>query len=116
LGQGRTRAGWRLGGVLLAPVLAFGCAVMIVAMSDIGGTPTCDDPALDLSARGECFSGSALQKAITLVLGWSGGAIAGLAALAALGFVITGRRGRLAAQLATLAVFMAGLSILIGSL
>jgi hypothetical protein len=116
LGQGRTRAGWRLGGVLLAPVLAFGCAVMIVAMGDIGGTPTCDDPALDLGAQGECFSGSALQKAITLVLGWSGGAIAGLAALAALGFVITGRRGRLAAQLATLAVLMAALSILIGSL
>ena len=58
--------------MLLAPVLAFGCAVMIVAMSDIGGTPTCDDPALDLGAHGECFSGSALQKAITLGLGWSG--------------------------------------------
>jgi hypothetical protein len=102
--------------VLLAPVLAFGCAVMVVAMSDIGGMPTCDDPLLDLEAQGECFSGSALQKGITLVLGWSGGAIAGFAALAALAFVITGRHGRLAARLAIAAVLVAGLSILIGSL
>ena len=89
---------------------------MLVAMSDVGGTPTCDDVSLDLGTEGECFSGSALQKAFTLVLGWSGGAIAGLAALAALGFVITGRRGRLAGSLATLAVLLAGLSIVIGSL
>jgi hypothetical protein len=101
---------------VLAPLLAFGCAVMLVAMSDIGGTPTCDDVSLDLGAEGECFSGSSLQKAITLVFGWSGGAIAGLAALAALVFVITGRRGRLTRRLAALAVLLAGLSILIGNL
>jgi hypothetical protein len=102
--------------VVLAPVLAFGCAVMLVAMSDIGSTPTCQELSLDPPAQGECFSGSSLQKAITLGLGWSGGAISGLAALAALRFVITGRAGQLVIRLAALAVLLAGLSILIGSI
>ena len=107
MGQGRTRVAWRVVGVLLAPVLAFGCAVMFVAMSDIASTPTCDELEAANSA-GECFSGSSLQKAITLGLEGTSGAIAGLAALAALAFVITGRRGRLALQLAALAVSSAG--------
>jgi hypothetical protein len=97
-------------------VLAFGCAVMLVAMSDIGGTPTCQEmsaAAASASSDDDCFSISSLRKAITLGLGWSGGAIAGLAALAALGFAITGRRGRLALWLAGLAVLLGGISILI---
>ena len=114
MGQGRTRVAWRVVGVLLAPVLAFGCAVMLVAMSDIGGTPTCEELKAANSA-GECFSGSSLQKGITLGLGWPSGALAGVAALAALAFVITGRRGRLALQLAALALVLGGLSILIGT-
>ena len=99
-------------------MLAFGCAVMLVAMSDIGGTPTCQEMSsgsASASSDGECFSGSSFQKAITLGLGWPGGAIAGLAALAALGFAITGRRGRLALRLAGLAVVLGGLSILIAN-
>ena len=120
MGQGRAGVGyWRLAGIVLAPVLAFGCAVMLVAMSDIGGTPTCQEmssgSAIALS-DGDCFSGSSFQKAITLGLGWTGGAIAGLAALAALGFAITGRRGRLALRLAGLAVVLGGLSILIANI
>jgi hypothetical protein len=99
-------------------VLAFGCAVMLIAMSDIGGTPTCQEMSsgsAGASSDGECFSGSSFQKAITLGLGWAGGAIAGFAALAALGFAITGRRGRLALRLAGLAVVLGGLSILIAN-
>jgi hypothetical protein len=95
-------------------VLAFGCAVMLVAMSDIGDTPTCQELA-EAATTGECFSGSSLQKAITLGLGWPSGVMAGVAALVALAFVITGRRGRLALQLAAAAVVLGGLSILIGS-
>lgn len=116
MGQGRTRVAWRVVGVLLAPVLAFGCAVMFVAMSDIGSTPTCEELAKAANPSGECFSGSSLQKGITLGLGWPGGALSGVAALATLAFVITGRRGRLALQLAALAIVLGGLSILIGSL
>ena len=87
---------------------------MFVAMSDIASTPTCEELEAANSA-GECFSGSSLQKAITLGLEGTSGAIAGLAALAALSFVITGRRGRLALQLAVLAVVIGGLSILIAN-
>ncbi len=97
-------------------MLAFGCAVMVVAMSDIGGTPTCQEMSSGsarASSDGDCYSISSLQKTITLGLGWWGGATAGLAALAALGFAITGRRGRLALWLAGLAVVLGGLSILI---
>ena len=116
LGHGRTSVGWRVVGVVLAPVLAFGCAVMFVAMSDIGGTPTCQE-ALGSAATpsGECFNGSSLQKAITLGLGWPSGALAGVGALASLAFVITGRRGRLALQFAAVAIVLGGLSIGIGS-
>ena len=35
--------GWRALGVVLALALAFACAVMVIAMADIGDTPTCDD-------------------------------------------------------------------------
>jgi hypothetical protein len=115
LGEGGTGIAWRVVGVLLAPVLAFGCAVMFVAMSDIDGTPTCEELQAANSA-GECYSGSSLQKGITLGLGWPSGALAGVAALAALAFVMTGRRGRLALWLAALAIVLGGLSILIASI
>ena len=115
MGQGRTRVAWRVVGVLLAPVLAFGCAVMLVAMSDIGSTPTCEELASAADPSGECFSGSSLQKGIALGQPRPSGALAGVAALAALAFVITGRRGRLALQLGALAIVLGGLSILIAS-
>jgi hypothetical protein len=88
---------------------------MLVAMSDIGGTPTCEELEA-ANGVGECFSGSSLQKSITLGLGWPSGALAGVAALAALTFVITGRRARVALQFAVVAIVLGGLSILIGSI
>ena len=47
--------------------------------------------------RRECFDGSSTKKTISLILGWPSGVLAGLAALLALYFAATGRRGRLAA-------------------
>jgi MFS family permease len=76
-------------GALLAVALGFGCAVMVAAMSDIGGTPTCHDVSIgtaDMPSGGECFSGSSLQRTIALGLGWPSGVIAGLAGLVALAF------------------------------
>jgi hypothetical protein len=96
-------------------MLAFGCAVMIVAMGDISDTPTCQDLADATFAAGECFNGSSLQKAVTLGLGWTSGVMAGVAALIALIFVVTGRYSRLTLQLAALAVLLGGVSILTGS-
>jgi hypothetical protein len=116
--QGRAGVGWRLLGVPLALALGFGCAVMAAAMSDIGGTPTCHDVSIGNAAipsGGECFSGSSIQKAITLGLGWPSSAVAGVAGLVALAFAITGRRGRLALLLAGLGVLLGCLSVLLGS-
>jgi hypothetical protein len=111
--------GWRVLGVWLGLALGFGCAVMIAAISDIGSTPTCHEVAVGKASvpfDGECFSGSSLQKAITVGLGWPSAAIGGVAGLVALAFAITGRRGPLALLLAAVAIVLGGLSVLIGSL
>jgi hypothetical protein len=110
--------GWRALGVLLALALAFACAVMAVAMAEIGGTPTCDDilsGEAALPSDGECFDGSSTQKTISLILGWPSAVLAGIAALIALYFAATGRYGRTVLQLTGAAVVLGGLSILIGS-
>jgi hypothetical protein len=109
---------WRALAVFLFLALAFGCAVMIIAMADIAGTPTCHDIVTGkaaIPADGQCFSASSFQKTVSLVLGFAGGGIAGLASLLALAFVITGRRGRLTLLVTAVAVVLAGLGILIGS-
>jgi hypothetical protein len=119
--EDRASGGRRALGVVLALALAFACAVMVVAMIDVGDTPRCDDPAAiaaelesgDLEV--ECFEGSATQKTISLILGWPSAVLAGLAALVALYFVATGRQGRLVVVLTGAAIVLGGLSILIGS-
>ena len=118
--EDKAGGGWRALGVLLALALAFACAVMVIAMVDIGGTPRCDDPAgiAEALAEGEneCFDGSSTQKVLTLVLGWPSGILAGIAALVALYFAATGRRGRLLLQLTAAAIALGVLSIVIGSI
>jgi hypothetical protein len=118
--EDKAGGGWRALGVLLALALAFACAVMVIAMVDIGGTPRCDDPAgiAEALAEGEneCFDGSSTQKVLTLVLGWPSGILAGIAALLALYFAATGRRGRLLLQLTAAAIALGVLSIVIGSI
>jgi hypothetical protein len=119
----RASGGWRLLGVLLALALAFACAVMVIAMLDIGDTPRCDDPAALEEERAEtgdlvieCFEGSQAQKVISLVLGWPGAILAGIAALVALFFAATGRQGQWLLRLTGAAIVLGGLSILIGSI
>jgi hypothetical protein len=110
--------GWRFLGLVLALALAFACAVLVIAMADIGDTPTCEDVLSGEVAPpsdNECFDGSSGQKTASLVLGWPSGILAGIAALVALYFVFTGRRGRLLLQLTGAAVVLGALSIGIGS-
>ncbi len=118
--KGTAGGGWRALGVLLALALAFACAVMVIAMIDIGETPRCDDPAgiAEALAEGEneCFDGSSAQKVATLVLGWPSGILAGIAALVALFFAATGRKARLMLQLTAAAIVLGVLSIVIGSI
>ena len=49
------------------------------------------------------------------MLGWPSGVLAGIAALVALYFAATGRRGRLLLQLTGAAIVLGAVSILIGS-
>ncbi|MGH2953493.1 MAG: hypothetical protein ACRDK9_05655 [Solirubrobacterales bacterium] len=110
--------GWRALAVVLALALAFACAVMVIAMLDIGDTPTCDDVLsgeAPLPDDGECFEGSSEQKGASLVLGWPSGVLAGIAALLAVYFAASGRMGRLLVQLTAVAIVLGGVSILVGS-
>ena len=115
----KATGGWRALGVLLALALAFACAVLVIAMADIGDTPTCDDVLsgeAPVPSDNECFDGSNGQKTASLVLGWPSGVLAGIAALFALYFVATGRRGRTLLQLVGVAIVLGALSIGIGSI
>jgi hypothetical protein len=117
--NGKASGGWRALAIILALALAFACAVMVIAMSDISSTPTCDDVRAGIEPpndQGECFDGSSGQKTISLVLGWPSGILAGIAGLVALFFAATGRNGRLLLQLTGAAIALGALSILIGSL
>src|SRR5688572_4390360 len=95
--EDRAGGSWRVLGLVLALALASASAVMVAAMLDIGSTPTCEDVlsgAEPLPADDECFDGSSSQKVVSLVLGWPSGVLAGIAALLALSFAFSGRRGR----------------------
>ena len=114
--DGKAGGGWRALSVILFLALAFACAVMVIAMADIADTPIQEDcvppPAGDCT---EYFDGSSAQKVATLVLGFPSGVLAGIAALVAIYFAATGRRGRLLLQLTGAAIILGAASILIGS-
>ena len=109
--------------LLIALVLAFGAAVMILVAIDIGDTATCDDFFEDVASGqvvpeldDECFDGSSAQKAVSVVLAWASGIVGALAVLVALMFAFTGNRGPLLVRLAGAAVVLGVLSIVIGSI
>ncbi|MQA73989.1 MAG: hypothetical protein GEU88_06555 [Solirubrobacterales bacterium] len=115
--EDRAGGGWRALAVVLALALAFACAVLVIAMADIGETATCDDPqGIIESGKNECFDGSSGQKTASLILGWPSGVLAGIAALIALYFAATGRRGQTVLQVTGAAIVLGALSILIGSI
>lgn len=108
---------WRALAVILAIVLLVGSFIIIAAMVDIAGTPTCHDVELGLAAPSDnsCFDGSSFQKTIALIFGFAGGGVGVIAMISAIAFTFTGRRSRLVAVLAVAAVVLAGISILVGS-
>lgn len=109
---------WRALAVILFVVLLVGAFIVIAAMVDISSTPTCHDVELHLAAPkdGSCFDGTSLQKTVSVILGFAGGALSAIAAILALAFAMTGRRGRLVAILAIAAIVLSGISILVGSI
>ena len=117
--EGRAGGGWRVLALVLALALAFACAVMVIAMSDIGETPTCEEirsGEAPIPADRECFDGSSGQKTASLALGWPSAVVAGLAALIALYFTLTGRAGSLVLRVTGVAIVLGALSILVGSI
>ena len=114
----KASGGLRALGVIGFLVLAFASAVLITAIVQIGHTPTCADVNAGNAQpyQGHCFDGSSTKKTITQVLVWPGGVLAGVAALLALAFAITGRNGRRLVWVLALAIVLSGLGLLIGSI
>ena len=87
----------RVGAVILALILAFVTAVMVIAMLDINDTATCADVRAGIAMPNEdleCYDGSESNRTISVILGLAGAAFAGLATLLALAFAIRGYGGR----------------------
>jgi hypothetical protein len=108
--------GMRALAVVLALVLAFGAAVMIIAGADISDTPIAADCIANpevIPDDGECFDGSDSNQTIVTILLYASGAFAAVAALLALAFAVTGIRGRLAIQVALVAVVVGAIALII---
>ncbi len=107
---------WRALAVVLAIALLFAGAVMVAVGIDIAGTPiglaACQaDPECD-----EYFDGSSAERGIQVVLLCLSGALAGIAAIVALMFAVTGRRGALLLRLTGAAIAVGVIAILFGSI
>jgi hypothetical protein len=109
---------WRALAVVVFLLLLLGAAIMIIAATDIAGTPTCDDVRAGLAAPsdGECFDASSTQKVLSVTFGYLAGGIGAITALLAIAFTFTGRRGRLVVIGAIAAIVLAGISIGVGSI
>ena len=98
--------GMRALGILLALVLLFGAAVMIVAAGEISDTPTAEEVTSGeepLPSDGKVFDGSEGKRSITTALGYASGVVGAIAVILGFAFAITGtpwppvragRRGR----------------------
>ena len=110
-------AGLRILAVVLALALAFVTAVAVIVMLDIGELTPCEDVGNDitkLNDEGECFDGSSTTKLISMVLGWPGTILAGLATLLALGFAARGYGGRRLITVIVAAAVLLGLALIVG--
>jgi len=94
---------------VLILLLAFVVLVFMVIVINPDDIPRCDD---GLSSEGECFDVTETQRTLQIVVSIVGSVVGALAALAALYFTVTGRRGRLVLQL-TGATFAVGLLLVI---
>jgi hypothetical protein len=113
--DGKASGGIRALAVVLALILAFGAAVMIVVGLDVNDLASCENPE-EVIASGEleCFEGSEGIKPVVVGLAIASGVVGGVGALLGLAFAVTGRRGRLFAQAAVAAVVLAALALIIG--
>ena len=103
-------------GILLALVLLFGAAVMIVAAGEIADTPTAEEVTSgeeQLPSDGKVFDGSEGKRSVTTALMYASGVVGAIAVILGFAFAITGTRGRLFAQAAIVAVILAVIALVI---
>jgi hypothetical protein len=109
--------GWRLLAVVLALILAFGAAVMIVVPLNPDDTPRCEQIASgEVAGGGECYELTKTQQTIQNIFAWPAGIIGAAAALMALYFAATGRRGQLLLRLTGVAVVLGVGAFVVGQL
>jgi hypothetical protein len=114
--DGKAGGGIRALAVLLALVLAFGAAVMIIASGEIADTPTFAEVSSGekpLPDDGKVYDGTESERSISTAFGYASGIAAAIAALLGVALAITGRRGKLFAQVAIAAVVLAAIALLI---
>ena len=109
----KANAGLRALAVLGSLVLAFATAVIVIVMVDLGNGPLCSEP---VQPGKDCWDVSSGGRVVTLILGWPGAILGGVAALAALAFAVTGRNGRRVWLLTAAAVVLCGLSIAVAQI
>lgn len=107
----RASVGWRLASAALFLVLAFIVLVLVVIVINPDDVPRCED---GVSAEGECFDVTETERTLQIVVSIVGAVVGTAAALAALYFAITGRRGRLVLQLAGATFAVALLLVIVG--
>lgn len=107
----------RVLGVVIALVLAFAAAVAIIAMLDISGLTPCYDANRDPNFTGtDCFAGSSKRQLLTLILGFPGAALAAIAVVLTLAFVVRGRGVKEAGIAIAAGAVLFGLALLVGSM
>ncbi len=104
----------RVGAGLLALLLAFGAAVMIIVAIEASDLNVCSDTAAlerEQAATGafivECYDGSTTEKTLTVILGGLSGIFAAVGTVLAFLFTIRGRGGRPLVITAAAAVLLA---------
>jgi hypothetical protein len=103
--------------VVLALVLAFGAAVMIVLALNPDDTPRCEQfLSGEVVGGGECYDITETQQLIQNIFAIPAGIIGAAAALLALFFAATGRQGRLLVRLTGAALVLGVGAVIVGQL
>lgn len=111
----KASGGWRALAVLLALVLAFGAAVMIVLALNPDNTPRCEQfVSGEVAGGGECYDLTETQQLIQNIFAIPAGVLGALGALLALYFAATGRQGRLLVRLTVAAVVLGIGAVIVG--
>jgi hypothetical protein len=111
----KASGGMRLLALVLVLALLFAGAVMAVIAINPDDIPRCDQPA-EAVAAGECYDITATQETIGRVLAAISAVFAGIAALAGLAVLFTGRGTALMLRLLVVALVLGGLAVLVGRL